>query len=166
MNFSLIQLLVLDVDGVLTPGDVTYDDGLARSMSFSIQDGVALKLWKQAGCRAAVLSGRETSIVVRRGAEVGIEIIRQGVRDKLAGLRALLDEVQAPFEAVCYVGDDLPDAPAVESVGFGVAVANAVPAVKRCSDFVTRRRGGDGAVAEVIEYLLRKQGRWATPASS
>ncbi len=164
MDFGDIRLLVLDVDGVLTPGDVVFDDNRVRVMSFDIHDGCAIKLWINAGHHVALLSGRRSTIVQCRAAELGIETIRQGIGDKAVGLKALLEEMNTVAKATCYVGDDLPDVPALSACGFGVAVKNAVPAVKRHSDYVTRRCGGSGAVAEVIELVLRKQGRWVEPS--
>ena len=159
-----VRALVLDVDGVLTRGQVTYDDTQSRSMAFDIHDGCALKTWRRAGGRVGLLSGRRTGIVVLRARELGIEACHQGIEDKGAGLKTLLSELGVSAEATCYVGDDLPDIPALRACGFAVAVANAVPTVKRYADYVTMRNGGAGAVAEVIELLLRKRGRWSEVA--
>lgn len=165
MDLQGIKLLVLDVDGVLTPGDVTLDDHDGRVMSFGIQDGYAIKLWHQAGHRVALLSGRESPIVQRRAAELGIDTVCQGVGDKGSAYRELLQRLGTKPEAACCVGDDLPDVHLLLDCGLAVAVANAVPTVKRYADYVTRRRGGCGAIAEVVELILRKQKRWTQPAS-
>ncbi|MEE9293864.1 MAG: HAD hydrolase family protein [Phycisphaerae bacterium] len=165
MDLSEIRLLVLDVDGVLTPGDVSFDEDQNRLMRFDIHDGCALKLWHEAGYRSAILSGRRSTIVQRRALEMGISVIRQGVADKGEAFDMLLSECDTPAEATCFVGDDLPDLGPLDACGFAVAVANAVPAVKRVADYVALRGGGAGAVAEVIELILRKQGRWASVAS-
>ena len=162
MDLSGIKLLVMDVDGVLTPGDVSFNDDQCRMMSFDIHDGCALKMWHEAGCRSAILSGRESSIVERRAEELGISLVRQGAVDKGAGFRDLLSECDISAEASCFVGDDLPDLAAFDACGFSVAVANAVPTVKRAADYVSIRAGGAGAVAEVIELILRKQGLWSS----
>jgi 3-deoxy-D-manno-octulosonate 8-phosphate phosphatase (KDO 8-P phosphatase) len=160
MDLSTIQLLVLDVDGVLTRGDVTFGDDDRRVMSFNIHDGCALKVWHEAGYRSAILSGRQSTIVERRAGELAIECVRQGVSDKGAELTGLLDELGAKPESACFVGDDLPDIPAMSACGMAVAVGDAVPAVKRVADYVSRRAGGCGAVAEIVELILRKQRRW------
>lgn len=162
MDINRITVLVLDVDGVLTAGDVTIDDRSSRSMSFDIQDGCALKLWIRAGYRIGLVSGRRSTMVAERAAELGIEAVEQGVENKTTVWRAMLDRFQARPDACCYVGDDLPDLGPVRESGFGVAVANSVPTLKRYADFVTRRRGGAGAVAETIELILRKQKRWSS----
>lgn len=160
MQIEKIKIMVLDVDGVLTPGDVTFDEGDGRVMSFDIQDGYAIKLWRGAGHRVAILSGRSSPIVDRRASELGIDLVYQGVADKHSAYRELLGRLEAGPAAACCMGDDLPDVGLLGDCGFAVAVANAVAAVKRCADYVTRRPGGRGAVAEVVELILRRQNRW------
>ncbi len=162
MDFSLITALVLDVDGVLTRGDVTFDDSDGQQLSFNINDGAAIKMWERAGYRTAILSGRSNGIVVRRAADLGIGPVVQGVSDKRSAFLKVADALGVLPGAICYVGDDVPDIGAMEQCGFSVGVANAVPAVKRVVDYVTRRSGGAGAVAEVLELILRKQGRWTS----
>ncbi len=178
MRFDGLRLLVLDVDGVLTPGDVSYPEAGGRVMQFHTQDGCAIKRWRHvgwhcdgsgsdaggAGHLVAILSGRENAAVVRRAEELGIEHVLQGIGDKRAAMIELLDRVGCKGEEACFVGDDHPDLPAMDVCGFSVAVANAVPEVKRRADFVTRKPGGGGAVAEAIEWLLRKQGQWSAEA--
>lgn len=161
IDFSRLTVLVLDVDGVLTPGDVTYSESAGRIVSFNIHDGMAIRSWQRAGHRVAVLSGRRCATVERRCAELEIGHVHQGVSDKGPGFSALLAEMGIGPESVCYLGDDLPDVEPLRRSGFGVAVANAVPALKRCAAYVTRRRGGEGAVAECVDYILRKQRRHA-----
>ena len=159
MNLDSINLLVLDVDGVLTAGDVTFDDNDRRVMSFNIRDGLAIKHWKGAGHGVAILSGRNSPIVDRRAGELGIEMVRQGITDKRAELARMLEKLDAAAESTCYVGDDLPDVAAMCGCGFRVAVANAAHGLKRYADYVTQERGGCGAVAEVVELILAKQRR-------
>ena len=162
MDIGAITVLILDVDGVLTPGDVTFDETLSRSMSFNIHDGCAIGVWRRVGHRLAILSGRRSPIVQERAAELGIDKIRQGVVDKGRELGTLLNEMGATEDSTCYIGDDLTDIEPIRRCGFGVAVADAVPTVKRWAQYVTRRDGGAGAVAEVIELILRKQQRWTS----
>ncbi len=160
MDFQVIHCLVLDVDGVLTPGDVTFDDRDGRSMAFSIHDGQAMKIWQRAGGQIAIITGRSTPIVDRRAKELGIDAVYQGVSDKARTYQEFLTTRGYETRCVCCVGDDLPDVALFSRCGFAVAPANAVPTVKRFADFVTRRPGGQGAVAETIELILRKQRRW------
>ena len=160
MDFDAIHLLILDVDGVLTDGSIVMGESGSVTKVFSVHDGYALKLWRRVGHEIAILSGRTSPAVERRAAELGIEAVRQGCEDKLAVYDRLLEAVRATDAAVCYVGDDAPDLPPMRRCTFPVAVANAVPVVKQTAQYVTRRPGGAGAVAEVIELILRKQRRW------
>ncbi len=160
MDFAAIQLLILDVDGVLTDGCiVTTADGELQK-AFYVQDGFALKRWQAAGHEVALLTGRESEAVAHRAAELGITRVCQGVEDKSSVYRSWLAEIGVSDKQVAYVGDDWPDLDVMRRVGLPIAVANAVPAVKRVADYVTRRRGGYGAVAEIIELILRKQNQW------
>lgn len=161
MVFDDIDLLILDVDGVLTAGQVVFSQDGEAGKTFDVHDGCCIKLWSRCGGRCAIISGRKSGAVDLRAAEIGIETVVQGAADKLTAYRGVLEELGADPQHVCYVGDDLPDLPPMERCALPVAVANAVPAVKQVAGYVTRRRGGDGAVAEVIELILRKQGRWS-----
>lgn len=154
MNVPFIQLLVLDVDGVLTPGDVTYDESRQRIMSFHIHDGSAIKRWRLAGRQCAIVSGRRSTIVERRAQELGIEHVAQGVTCKEREWRGLLSRLDVSAGASCCIGDDLGDVEIVRQCGFGVAVSNAAPVLKRWASYITRRPGGQGAVAEVVEWLM------------
>ena len=161
MNTVSIELLILDVDGVLTDGGITMTPEGESSKTFHAQDGGAIKLWQRSGGKVAILSGRSSEVVVRRAADLGIEWVRTGVKDKCETYESLIALSGCDHGAVGYVGDDLPDVGPMSRCGFPVAVANAVPAVKRAASYVTRRRGGEGAVAEVVELLLRKRKWWS-----
>jgi 3-deoxy-D-manno-octulosonate 8-phosphate phosphatase (KDO 8-P phosphatase) len=160
VDFKQINLLVLDVDGVLTDGAITYSESGAAVKSFHVHDGLAIKLWQRAGRRVAILSSRESPVVKRRATELGVSEVLQGEEDKASGFAALLQRLHAVEGEVCYVGDDFPDLAPMRACGFPVAVANAAPAVKQTAAYVTHRCGGSGAVAEVVELILRKQGLW------
>jgi 3-deoxy-D-manno-octulosonate 8-phosphate phosphatase (KDO 8-P phosphatase) len=157
---AAIELLVLDVDGVLTDGAIVYTDNGVEVKSFHVRDGSALKLWQREGKRAAVISGRTSRAVEVRAAELGIAPVIQGMADKLAAYRDLLAGAGLRPEQVCFVGDDLPDLPLLRHCGLAVAVADACPEVRADAHYVTRAPGGRGAVREVIELILRCQGRW------
>lgn len=161
MNMTDINLLILDVDGVLTDGRVAFAAEGEAAKSFCVQDGCAIRLWMRSGGRVAILSGRSEQSVVRRAAELGIETVRTGVADKRSGYREIRDLAGCDDRVVAYMGDDLPDLGPMSQCGLAVAVADAAPSVKRAADYVTRRRGGTGAVAEVVELLLRKKNRWS-----
>ena len=161
MKWASIELLVLDVDGVLTDGRILSSLEGGWEKSFYVQDGCAIKLWSQMGGQVAIISGRSESALDRRAAELGIQTVCKGVSDKIAALNGILSSSGSSDRGVAYVGDDLPDIGPMSSVTFPVAVANAHPAVKRFAKYISRRPGGCGAVAEVVEFLLRKQGRWS-----
>ncbi|MEO2091799.1 MAG: HAD hydrolase family protein [Gemmataceae bacterium] len=157
---AAIDLLLLDVDGVLTDGRVTYTDAGDEVKRFHVRDGSGLKIWHSLGKRTAVISGRTSKAVQRRAAELGIDPVLQGRSDKLAAFRDLLTEVNLPAERVCAVGDDLPDLPVLVRCGLGVAVADACPEVREVAHHTTAAAGGAGAVREVVEWLLALRGEW------
>ena len=157
---------MLDVDGVLTDGRVSPGPDGKWVKGFSIQDGCAIKLWQGCGGLVALLSGRSDDVIEQRAAELGIEIVRTGAADKSSAYDSIVASVGCGDQEVAYVGDDLPDCGPMSRAGFPVAVANAHPVVKWVSMYVTRRRGGCGAVAELVELLLRKQHRWSPALTS
>jgi YrbI family 3-deoxy-D-manno-octulosonate 8-phosphate phosphatase len=156
-----IEVLILDVDGVLTDGGIVYGDDGREWKHFHARDGSGIKLWQAAGKTTAILSGRVSSAVERRAAELGVTRIIQGVERKLPEMFRLLDELGLTPDQACCVGDDLADLPLVETCGLGVAVADACTDLRRIAHLVTTVRGGDGAVREVIETILGVQGLWS-----
>lgn len=155
-----IELLLLDVDGVLTDGRIVYADDGAELKRFHVRDGSGLKLWRRAGKRAAIVSGRTSPAVDRRAAELGIAPVLQGRDAKLPAFEAVLAETGLRPEQVCAVGDDLPDLPVLLRAGLAVAVADAAPEVREAADYVTAAGGGRGAVRDAVEWLLKLQGAW------
>jgi 3-deoxy-D-manno-octulosonate 8-phosphate phosphatase (KDO 8-P phosphatase) len=157
---AAIRLLVLDVDGVLTDGRITYAaDGL-EIKSFHVRDGSAVKFWRKVGGQVAILSGRVSRAVDVRAAELGIATVVQGAGEKAAALNRVLQGAGVSAAATCAVGDDIPDLALLRACGLAVAVADACPEVRAAAQYVTRTPGGRGAVREVIELLIRAQGRW------
>jgi 3-deoxy-D-manno-octulosonate 8-phosphate phosphatase (KDO 8-P phosphatase) len=159
-DFARVELLVLDVDGVLTDGRIIYSDGGEEFKAFHVRDGSGLKYWRKSGKRVAILSGRSSHAVNRRANELGIEIVFQGESEKLDALRRILSDTGLKAEQVCAVGDDLPDLPVLQESGLAVAVADAVPELKAVAHYVTPSPGGRGAVREAIEWLMRGQATW------
>lgn len=155
-----IQLLLTDVDGVLTDGRVIFDNQGVESKEFHIRDGQAVRLWQQAGGRVGIVTGRSSQAVKLRATELDIEIIRQGVKDKLQVVRSICEELQLGLSQVCYLGDDLPDWAVIRQVGLGVAVADAADELKHDAAYVTSVRGGHGAMREVVELILKNSNRW------
>jgi 3-deoxy-D-manno-octulosonate 8-phosphate phosphatase (KDO 8-P phosphatase) len=155
-----IELVLSDVDGVLTDGKVILDNQGIESKQFHIRDGLGIKLWQKAGYRFGVITQRSSQSLKVRAAELGIEIVRQGSPDKLATVRQLLGELRVPSNRVCYLGDDLPDLPVFRLVGMGVAVSDACAELRQAAHHVTAAAGGAGAVREVVELILKAQRRW------
>lgn len=155
-----VELILSDVDGVLTDGGVLFDNQGIEIKKFHTHDGLGIRLWKRAGFRFGVCSARSSHIVKVRAAELGIEIVRQGFEDKLSVAKEVLTGLGLAPEQVCFIGDDLTDLPVIRYVGLGVAVADAVKEVRTAADYVTRLPGGRGAVREVIELALRAKERW------
>lgn len=159
-RFQKIELILSDVDGVLTDGGVLFDNQGIESKQFHIRDGLGIRIWQRAGFKFGVLTARNSHIVRVRAAELGIEIVRQGFEKKLPAAREVLQQLGLSPDRVCYIGDDLTDLPVIRNVGLGVAVADAVPEVRDAAHFVTTLPGGRGAVRELIETLLKAKNRW------
>jgi len=155
-----VQLILSDVDGVLTDGGIAFDNQGIEIKRFHVRDGMGIRLWQKAGYRFGLITLRSSHIVKLRAAELGIEILRQGIDDKLTAMRSILRDYRFTPEQVCYIGDDLPDLPVVRAAGLGVAVADACAELRQASHFVTTASGGAGAVRETIELILRAQNRW------
>jgi YrbI family 3-deoxy-D-manno-octulosonate 8-phosphate phosphatase len=155
-----VELILSDIDGVLTDGAVVFDNQGIETKNFHIRDGLGIKLWNRAGYRFGMVTGRSSHIVRMRAAELGVEIVRQGVDDKLAVCEQIVAELKLRPQQVCYIGDDLPDLPAMRMVGLAVAVADGSDEVRRAAQYVTKAPGGRGAVRETIELILKAQGRW------
>ncbi|MBX7074563.1 MAG: HAD hydrolase family protein [Pirellulales bacterium] len=156
-----IELILSDVDGVLTDGGVTFDNKGIELKRFHIRDGSGIKLWQRAGGRFGLITGRTSHIVEVRAAELGIEIVRQGTDNKVTAAQEVMAELRLKPEQVCYVGDDLPDLPVLRRVGLGVAVGDACLELRDEAHLVTRAVGGSGAIREVIETVLKQQQRWS-----
>lgn len=155
-----IRGLILDVDGVLTPGTITYCDDGRELKTFDAKDGAGVKYWLRAGHGAGLLTGRSSPVAVRRAEEMGIREVIQGAKRKGPALLELLQRLGLQPEETAYVGDDLIDIPPMRQVALGIAVADAVPETQAAADAVTERPGGRGAVREVVECLLKAQGLW------
>jgi 3-deoxy-D-manno-octulosonate 8-phosphate phosphatase (KDO 8-P phosphatase) len=157
---AAIELLAVDVDGVLTDGVIVVDDRGVESKHFHVRDGLAYSLWHRAGKCSAILSGRRADVVDRRAAELKIAHVAQGLAEKGEPLRALLAELGLEPRQVCFVGDDLVDLPVLRAVGLAACPADAVVEVRDSVHLVTTAAGGRGAVREVVEVILKLQGLW------
>ncbi|MEK6756789.1 MAG: HAD-IIIA family hydrolase [Bacteroidota bacterium] len=152
-----IKLLLLDVDGVLTDGGIYYSASGEELKKFHTQDGYGIVKLRQAGIRAGIITGKVSTIVARRAEELGIEEVYQNLDNKLSAYEQIKSKLNVVDAQVAYIGDDEFDLPVLERVGFSAAPADAVDSVRRTVDYVCKRKGGAGAVREVIELLLRSQ---------
>ncbi len=155
-----IELVLSDVDGVLTDGGVIFDNQGIEIKRFHVRDGLGIKLWQRAGFPFGVVTARNSHIVKMRAAELGVDIVRQGFEQKLPIVKEIVEERGLALEAVCYIGDDLTDLPVLKSVGLAVGVADAVAEVRAAAHYVTKTPGGSGAVRETIETILKARKRW------
>lgn len=160
----MIRLLVLDVDGTMTDGGVYYDATGNELKKFAIKDGAGLVLAHAAGIEVMILTGRECGAVRRRAADLHVEHLYQNVSDKAAFLRAFLAQHSLRREETAYCGDDLNDLAAMALCGFVACPADATPAVAARADYRCPRRGGEGAVRDAVEEILRREGKLAAAA--
>jgi 3-deoxy-D-manno-octulosonate 8-phosphate phosphatase (KDO 8-P phosphatase) len=155
-----IKLVILDVDGVLTDGNLYYTDSAIDFKAFHVHDGLGIKLLQESGIEIAIITSHQSPLITRRMTALGIQHVFQGQQHKLAAYQQLLAQLQFTDASVCYVGDDLPDLSLIRRAGLGIAVANAVPFVREHADWQTTERGGHGAVREVCELIMRAQNTW------
>lgn len=154
-----IKLFVMDVDGVLSDGQIIYGSDGVEVKAFYVQDGVGLKAVKEIlGVSLAIITGRSSPMVQRRAKELGVEYVVQGRDDKLTALSDLANELNLTLDECMYMGDDLPDLKAVREAGVGVCVPNGCVETQNVADIITTRYGGHGAVREVCELLLKSKG--------
>ncbi len=154
-----MELLVFDVDGVLTPGGIIYGPG-GEWKVFNVRDGHGFHLARRAGLKTALMSGRSSELVARRGRETGVSVVLQGIREKGAALEGLCGRLGIEMERTLYVGDDLVDLPAMRRAGLAVAVKDAVAEVRSAAAWITPHAGGMGAARDVIEMVLKARGVW------
>ncbi len=160
-DLARIRLLAMDVDGTMTDGGVYFHDDGTEAKRFHIHDGLGIVLAAFVGLRIAWLTGRSSPLVKRRADELGIEHLYQGVRDKSATLVGLTTRLGLTPDSVAYIGDDFNDLPALRIAAVAIAPANAIPEVKTIAHLVTPRAGGQGAVRDAIEAILRARGDYA-----
>jgi 3-deoxy-D-manno-octulosonate 8-phosphate phosphatase (KDO 8-P phosphatase) len=155
-----VKLLMLDVDGVLTDGKIMYNDRGEEIKAFNVRDGHGLKLLMRAGIEIALITGRKSKVVLHRARDLGIKKVYQRVTNKIEIYEKILKGKKLKDIHVGFVGDDLVDIPVLKRVGFSAAVGDAIPEVKKVVDYVASKRGGEGAVREICELLLKVQNKW------
>jgi 3-deoxy-D-manno-octulosonate 8-phosphate phosphatase (KDO 8-P phosphatase) len=157
----LIHAAVFDVDGVMTDGRIYLGESGEEMKAFNVADGYGLRMLLEAGIEVAILSGRRARCVERRAAELGIRHVVQGAGDKLPAFLQLLDRLRLTARAAAYMGDDVPDLPVLQACGLAITVPDAPLRVRRVAQHIVTRRGGEGAVREACEFLLRLRARAA-----
>jgi 3-deoxy-D-manno-octulosonate 8-phosphate phosphatase (KDO 8-P phosphatase) len=155
-----IKLFLMDCDGVLTDGRIWILEENDDQKSFHSRDGLGIELLHRAGLRSGVISGRDSSALARRAHWLGMTFVRQGCEDKEQAFAEIIAEAGVTNAEVAFAGDDLNDIPLMLQSGLGIAVADAAVETREHAHYVTEARGGYGAVREVVELILKSQGRW------
>jgi YrbI family 3-deoxy-D-manno-octulosonate 8-phosphate phosphatase len=155
-----IELILSDVDGVLTDGGIILDNQGIETKRFHVRDGLGVKLWQRAGGKFGLITARSSHVLKVRAAEMGADIVRQGADDKLVIVQEILMQLGLQAAQACYLGDDLPDLAVLRYVGLGVSVADGCEEARSAAAYVTAARGGEGALRETVEMILKYQHRW------
>ncbi len=155
-----ITCILSDVDGVMTDGRIIYDDAGVETKRFHVRDGLGIKLWMRSGFQFGILTARNSLSVSRRAQELGIQHVRQGFEDKLPAALEMLAVMGCDPAHVCYIGDDLPDIAVMRRVGLAVSPADASSDARAAAHWVLHKNGGDGAIRELTERMLRVKFRW------
>lgn len=154
----MIELVLLDVDGTLSDGKIYYSDKGEEYKVFDVKDGLGLRVWGKVGKKSAIITGRNSCIVERRAKELGITEIFMGVENKAEVVLKLKEKYSLSKEQIACIGDDYNDLPMFKESGLKFSPSNAIEAIKNRADIVLSRKGGDGAVREMIEYLMKEEG--------
>lgn len=155
-----IKLMAFDVDGVMSDGKVIYTDDGAEIKAFNAQDGLGLVVARAAGVKIAVITGRKSPVVERRFTELKVSHLVMGCLDKTSALKEICEKENITLDEVAYVGDDLNDLGCMSIVGFPMTVANGRPENKERAAYITEAHGGNGAVREAVEYILKAKNLW------
>ncbi|UUV19001.1 HAD-IIIA family hydrolase [Fusobacteria bacterium ZRK30] len=160
-NLKEIKIIILDVDGTMTDGKITYDNNGTETKSFNVKDGMAIAQAIKYGIKVAIITGRTSKVVEHRATELGILDIYQGVGNKIATLDELLKKYDYNYKNVAYMGDDINDIPAMMRADYVGITADAVSEIEEFAHFKSRYNGGYGAVREFIETILKANGIWS-----
>jgi 3-deoxy-D-manno-octulosonate 8-phosphate phosphatase (KDO 8-P phosphatase) len=159
-KINKIKMIALDVDGTLTDGKIYTDDNQNNLKAFDVKDGFIIVKWIEYGGKVAIITGKTSNIVKRRGEELKINYIRQGIKNKIATLNEILEKENIGLENVCYIGDDINDMGIMSKVGLSGAPADASLEVRELANVVSANNGGKGAVREIIELIMKSNGMW------
>jgi len=155
-----VNVLIVDIDGVMTDGRIIYSIYGDELKFFDVQDGLGITFLNRAGIKTVIITAKKTRIVKTRARDLKVAKAYLGFPDKLVSLKKILKKFRVAPEEICFIGDDLIDLPVLKRVGFAVAVPNAVDEVKSAAHYVTVREGGRGAVREICDIILKSQGKW------
>ena len=160
IRFDKIKLLVLDCDGVLSDGQIIYDANKIESKSFSARDGLGIKLLSFSDIKVAVVTGRKSEMLVKRCQDLDINILHQKVKNKVSKVKSIIEELGLDWENIAYMGDDWNDYPVMKKVQLSACPTNSTDEFKKKVDFVSTLNGGNGAVREYINYILKNKGTY------
>jgi len=155
-----VQVILFDVDGILTDGSIILGNDNIELKAFNAQDGLGITLAKRAGIKVGIITGRYSNLVKKRANELDLDIVSQGHFDKRIPLKEIVEKNGLKYQNIAYIGDDILDIPILKLAGFSATANNGVPEVKEVVDFVSKKNGGQGAVREIIEFILKCQNRW------
>ncbi|MCD4718386.1 MAG: HAD-IIIA family hydrolase [Desulfobacula sp.] len=159
-KLAAIELLLLDVDGVLTDGNITYSDSGEQIKSFNSKDGLGMRLLMDAGIDIGIITGRKSKALEYRCENLGITLLFAGIKDKSKALDTIISRTGIAAKKIAFAGDDLIDLPVMKRVGFSFCVSNASYDVQNHCDIITNQKGGQGAVREICESILKAKGLW------
>lgn len=159
-RLTTIQLLLLDVDGVMTDGGIIYDGNGLETKVFNVKDGHGIKMLQRAGIEVGIITGRSSAVVDIRARELGIELVYQGALRKLASYEDIKLKTGFGDSQIAYMGDDVIDVPVMRRVGFAAAPQDALAEAKRAAHYIASCNGGRGAVREVCDLILKGRGAW------
>ncbi len=155
-----LKMLLLDVDGVLTSGDIIYNDNGEETKVFNVKDGLGIRLLMDAGIKVGIITGRRSGALTARCGNLGIDLVYDGVKDKVAVLEKIVKDQGLAYNDIAYIGDDLPDIGIMNKAGCGFSVRNACRETQDAALYVATQDGGKGAVREISELILKTQGLW------
>jgi 3-deoxy-D-manno-octulosonate 8-phosphate phosphatase (KDO 8-P phosphatase) len=153
-----VKLLVLDVDGVLTKGEIIYDDKGRELKIFNVKDGLGIYLLRRVGIKTIFLSARNSPVLKRRAKDMRVEEIIGGILPKENMISSIRKKYKVKDAEICFIGDDLIDLGMIERVGAGIAVCDAPSVVKKSASYITKKNGGEGAVREVVDLIIAAKG--------
>lgn len=165
-NINDICAIIMDVDGVLTDGKIILGSGNAEFKAFNVRDGMAIDIARKCGMKIGFMTSRTSEVVGKRGKELKIDYLFQGVRNKLSKLMEISSSENIPLEKICYIGDDIGDIPVLKRVGFAATVSDAPEEVKSRVSYVSKNKGGMEAVRDIIQYILTAQNKWTETIES